>query len=205
MKRRQFLQSSLCLAAHGAAFSALAGKFTLAQAATLANGRRALLGGGEYRALVCLYLYGGNDSMNFIVPRDASAHATYAATRGSIHVPLSKLVALTPSASGAVYGLHPGYDTALNQAPDPAMTSLANLFNQPNSPLAMVANVGPLLFPTTKAEYQGGSVALPPQCSRTKTRGPTGRRRRPTPSIESVGVACWRTASARRTRIPISR
>ncbi|MBK6725850.1 MAG: DUF1501 domain-containing protein [Xanthomonadales bacterium] len=162
MKRRDLLKRSLCLAASSAAFTSLAGKFSLAQAATLGKDRRALLG-TDYRALVCVFLYGGNDSFNMVVPRDVSAHATYTATRSGIAVPRSQLVALTPTASGAAYGLHPGVVTGTGTPPHPSVSTLAGLFNQANSPLAIVANTGPLLYPVTKTQYQNESVPVPPQ------------------------------------------
>jgi uncharacterized protein (DUF1501 family) len=162
MNRRDLLKRSLCLAASSAALTSLTAKFSLAQAATLAKSQRRLLG-NDYRALVCVYLYGGNDCFNMIVPRDVSPHNTYAATRGSIAVPRNELVALTPTANGAAYGWHPGVVTGAGNAPHPSVTALAGLFNQANSPLAMVANVGPMLHPITKAQYQAGSVPVPPQ------------------------------------------
>ena len=163
MNRRDLLKKSLCLAASTAGFGALSSRFSLAHAATVYSKAQRSLLGNDYRALVCVFLYGGNDSFNFIVPRDASAHATYVATRGSIAVPRSELVALNPTASGAAYGLHPGVETGTAAAPHAAITALANLFNQANSRVAIVANTGPLLYPTTKTQYQNESVPLPPQ------------------------------------------
>jgi uncharacterized protein (DUF1501 family) len=163
MNRRDLLRKSLCLAASTAGFGALSSRFSLAHAATSYSKSQRSLFGDDYRALVCVFLYGGNDSFNFIVPRDVSAHATYAATRGTVAVPQGELVPLAPLASGAAYGLHPGVETGTGTPPHAAITALANLFNQPESPLAIVANTGPLLHPTTKAQYQSESVALPPQ------------------------------------------
>jgi len=163
MNRRDLLKKSLCLAASTAGFGALSSRFSLAHAATMYSKSQRYLLGNDYRALVCVFLYGGNDSLNFIVPRDVPAHATYAATRGSIAVPRSELVSLTPTASGAAYGLHPGVVTGASNPPHASMTALATLFNQPGSPLAIVANTGPLLYPTTKTQYNNESVALPPQ------------------------------------------
>jgi uncharacterized protein (DUF1501 family) len=162
MHRRDLLKRSLCLAASSAAFTALSGKLSLVQAATMAKSQGRLLG-NDYRALVCVFLYGGNDCFNWIVPRDVGAHNTYATTRGSIAVPRSELVSLTPTANGAAYGLHPGGATGAGNAPHAAVTTLANLFNQANSPLAIVANTGPLLYPITKTQYQNESVPTPPQ------------------------------------------
>jgi len=146
MKRRNFLHRAACLAASSAAFTALSSKFSLVNAAS-----RNLLGGTEYRALVCVFLYGGNDSFNMLVPYDQSPYNTYAGTRGIVAVPRNQLLQATPTANGAAYGFHP------------SMPELRTLFNQANSPLAVVANTGPLLYPITKAQYDAGSVPTPPQ------------------------------------------
>ncbi len=168
MNRRDLLKNVLAASAGAASFSALSGQFSLAHAATLGKSQRALLG-NDYRALVCVYLYGGNDSFNMIVPRDAG-YADYANARTSLRVPQNEIIPLTAMGGDARFGLHPGVVTrplppAPVQpplAPHPAMTALAGLFNQVPSPVAIVANVGPLLFPTTKPEYEA-EVDLPPQ------------------------------------------
>lgn len=150
-RRREFLQRALALTAGSAAFSSMFGKLTLAQAAVPQKSGR-VLGGGGYRALVCIYLYGGNDSFNMLVPRDG-AHATYAATRGSLAVPQAQLLPLNSVSApqgGGLYGLHP------------AMSGLAGMFNQQRN-VALVANIGPLVRPVTKAMYQAPGTLLPAQ------------------------------------------
>ena len=47
-----------------------------------------------YRALVCVFLYGGNDGLNTIVPTDSARHAQYGAVRGALAIPRERLVAL---------------------------------------------------------------------------------------------------------------
>lgn len=164
MNRRDLLKHSLCLAASGTAFTALAGRLGMAHAATPAKNRRPLLGGTDYRALVCVYLAGGNDSFNMIVPNDQGSHSTYALTRGNIAVPRNKLVTLNPTTGdGARFGFHPGVATSSSLQPHQGVLDLAGLFNQSGSPIAMVANVGPLLFPINQTQYENGSVATPPQ------------------------------------------
>jgi uncharacterized protein (DUF1501 family) len=112
-------------------------------------------GGGEfadYRALVCVFLFGGNDSWNMLVPRSQAEYNVYAATRQNLAVPLADLVPVAlaaPDPGGWQFGLHP------------AMAGVAGLFNAGRA--AFVANVGPLLAPTSLAQYQNYSVALPPQ------------------------------------------
>jgi uncharacterized protein (DUF1501 family) len=116
----------------------------------------AQMGGGgafaDYRALVCVFLFGGNDSWNMLVPRSQAEYNVYAATRQNLAVPLADLVPVTlaaPDPGGWQFGLHP------------SMAGLAAMFNAGRA--AFVANVGPLIAPTSLAQYQTYSVALPPQ------------------------------------------
>jgi uncharacterized protein (DUF1501 family) len=155
MKRREFVEKSLCAAVTSAAFTSLATKMSLAHAATPVR----TLAGADYRALVCVYLYGGNDSFNMLAPQSSSHHAIYAATRGALAIPRSgansliALNSLNAASDGATYGLHP------------SMPELAALFNRTSgaTPVAMVANVGPLLYPITQAQFLAESVPVPPQ------------------------------------------
>lgn len=108
------------------------------------------LAGGDYKALVCVFLYGGNDSNNVLVPR-GTGYAGYAAARNSLALPQASLLPIVPisGGDGRQWGLHP------------RLTGLRNLFNQQR--LALVNNVGPLVAPVTRAEYLAGTAALPPQ------------------------------------------
>ncbi|MFN7552186.1 MAG: DUF1501 domain-containing protein [Pseudomonadota bacterium] len=155
--RRDFLRRSLAALAGSAAFAALPAKMALAQGASL----RQLRGAGiDYRALVCIYLYGGNDCFNMVVPTDTGAtpidpgrsYGAYAATRTNLAIPVAQLRALAPvqpPSGGAPYGLHP------------EMEGLAQLFNAQRA--AIVANVGPLVRPVNKTTYQQPGTPLPPQ------------------------------------------
>ncbi len=150
MNRRDALRHLLCATASSAMFTSLAGKLSLAQAA-VPTGTRTLLGGG-YRALVCVFQYGGNDAFNMVVPRDGAGYAQYNASRAALAIPVEQLLQLTPSvppAGGGSFGLHP------------AMSGLQNLFNTGKA--AIVSNVGPLLYPINKTQYQAGSVPVPAQ------------------------------------------
>jgi uncharacterized protein (DUF1501 family) len=103
----------------------------------------------DYKALVCIFLGGGNDSNNLVIPRGAG-HANYAAIRQNLTIPETALEALTPlNNDGNEYGLHP------------SCPQLGDLFHE--GKLALLFNVGPLLFPTNRAQYRGKQVALPPQ------------------------------------------
>ncbi|MEZ5463447.1 DUF1501 domain-containing protein [Dokdonella sp.] len=151
MKRRDFIQRALCATASSALFTSFAGKLSIAHAAAM-SGRRLL--GTDYRALVCVYLYGGNDAFNMLVPTSTALYNDYAAARGALALPQAELLSLNPSVppvGGGTYGL------------SPSMPLLRDLFNQTQSPLAIAANVGPLLYPITKPEYQAGSVPVPAQ------------------------------------------
>ena len=90
----------------------------------------------DYRALVCVFLYGGNDGNNTIVPVDNIRHAQYRRARGVLALPQASLMAL--DASG--YGLHPSMSALL-----PHWTA---------GQLAPVFNVGPLASPINKAQYR---------------------------------------------------
>lgn len=105
---------------------------------------------GDYRALVCVFLFGGNDSFNMLVPRSAAEYGAYAAARQNLAVPQADLLPIAPLvADGVEYGLHP------------AMTGVRDLFDAGRA--AFVVNVGPLLEPTTKDAIRARRANLPPQ------------------------------------------
>jgi len=108
-------------------------------------------GFSDYKALVCVFLFGGNDSWSLLVPRSEAEYAAYARSRQNLAIARDALLPVTPLAGdgGAQYGFHP------------SMPELAGLFD--SARCAVVANVGPLLAPTTKLQYQQQSVPLPPQ------------------------------------------
>ena len=104
--------------------------------------------GGEYKALVCILLSGGNDSYNMIIPRSNNEYMEYAAARSNLAIPQNELLPITPhTTDGREYGLHP------------TMTGLQNLFQQGNA--AFVNNVGTLVEPVTKAQIENQSANLP--------------------------------------------
>lgn len=102
----------------------------------------------DYRALVCLFLFGGNDSQNVIIPLGGE-YAGYAAGRGNLAIPSANAIAVDPGLAGRSFGFHP------------SLPGLANIFNT-DKKLAVASNVGVLLKPTTKAQYQA-QTDLPPQ------------------------------------------
>ena len=113
-----------------------------------------VVGGGgsftDYRALVCVFMFGGNDSFNMLVPNTGPEYAAYAASRQNLALLQSDLLPISPASSGGPdFGLHP------------AMGGVQGLFQAGNA--ALVTNVGPLVEPTTKDQYFNGSTTLPPQ------------------------------------------
>lgn len=105
---------------------------------------------GGYKALVCLYLAGGNNGFNWIVPRTQAAYDVYAASRGNLAISREALHELPGAASdGNAYGFHP-------DCPE-----LKTLFQ--GGQLAILCNVGTLVQPTTKAEVVNGTVPVPLQ------------------------------------------
>lgn len=145
LTRRQFLGQASCAAVGSTAlFSTL---LNLRMASTAAA-QTAPGGSGDYKALVCLFFAGGADSFNFLVPSGVSEHAEYATARGDLALARDQLLAITPTGSpGLELGLHPG------------MGGLQTLFQQGD--LAWVTNVGTLIEPTTKAQYEAGTASLP--------------------------------------------
>lgn len=104
----------------------------------------------DYRALVCVFLIGGNDSFNMVVPRSTAEYDVYARSRQNLAVAKDVLLPLAPlTTDGALYGLHP------------RMAALAPLFA--NGRLAIVANTGPLVQAVTRSQVLDRSAPLPPQ------------------------------------------
>jgi len=102
----------------------------------------------DYKALVCVFLFGGNDSQNLVIPLGGE-YAAYASGRGNLAIPQENAILLSAGVAGRSFGLHP------------SMTGLAGVFNTDRR-LAIASNVGVLLKPTTKAQYQSKDT-LPPQ------------------------------------------
>jgi len=119
----------------------------------------------DYKALVCLFLNGGHDSNNLLVPRGAassgSLRADYVNGRGVLALPSADLKALTLPTSTKAFQRHHGSSTA-PLGLHPSAGDLAALFNQKE--LAVISNVGTLSYPVaSRAEYDSGNVPLPPQ------------------------------------------
>ena len=101
----------------------------------------------DYKALVVVFLSGGFDGNNVLVPMDA-AYNDYAKARPSLALPKDSLVRLSGSHIGHQFGL------------SPANRALADLFEQKR--LGVIANAGALIQPTTMAQFKDNAVKLPP-------------------------------------------
>ena len=148
--RREFLRRSGALSLAGAATPWALNLATLAEAA--AAGADA--GAEDYKALVCVFLYGGNDHGNTLLPYDLASYNAYSKIRGSIALPRDSLAATALAPSLA---LPDGRQMALA----PTLAPLKPLFDAGR--LAVLLNVGTLIQPTTLAQYRAASVPLPPK------------------------------------------
>lgn len=103
----------------------------------------------DYKALVCIFLSGGNDASNLIIPRDGG-YGAYVSARSALALPQASLLPLTPrTTDGRAWGLHP------------SLAEVHSLFGAGR--VALLANVGTLVEPTTRTQYNARSVRLPPQ------------------------------------------
>jgi len=144
--RRAFLQ-------RGAALSVAAGATPWALSLA-AMGEAAAQTATDYKALICVFLYGGNDYANTLVPYDQASHDSYGSFRGNIALDRAALEAtvlnpMVPLAGGQQYALAPG------------LAPLLPVFNA--GKMSVVLNVGTLIQPTSKTQYTSKSVPLPPK------------------------------------------
>jgi len=143
--RREFLKRASVLSASGAAAPIAVNLATIGSASAASA--------TDYKALVCIFLFGGNDYGNTVIPYDTSNFESYKTLRQNLHIPRNELAATAlnaPNLAGRQYALAP------------EMKSLADIFNQ-DKKLAVIANVGTLIQPTTKAQFLGRTVPLPPK------------------------------------------
>jgi len=110
----------------------------------------------DYKALVCIFLFGGNDGNNTVIPISTPAgnpnnsYSVYSNVRKGLALPLSGPGSILPiaAANGDQYGLHP------------SLVEVADLYNSKN--MAVLTNVGTLVTPLTRPQYQavGSNVPL---------------------------------------------
>src|SRR5215213_1527244 len=165
--RREFLKTS-CRALSMTALATQLGHFGLlnafAQKSRSSKSEFAVAPPDDYKALVCILLFGGNDGNNTIIPNHNDAgisnYAAYNAARAAqgLALPQSSLLPIAvPRAGGLSYGLHPGFGTVaggINGGLHP-LWALGKM--------AVVTNVGTLVQPLTRQQYQSGSAPRPMQ------------------------------------------
>ena len=142
INRRQFLGQASCAAVGTTSLLSTLSNLLLTSSAVGQN----VSGFNDYRAMVCLFLPGGNDSFNLLVPTGA-AYNEYAQVRADLALPQASLLPISPlNTASRPLALHPG------------ATGLQTLFGQQK--LAFLANVGSLVRPTTMNDFNTGN-ALP--------------------------------------------
>jgi len=98
------------------------------------------------RAAVCIYLIGGNDSNNMIVPMDSAGFSSYASARQDLALPQAALLPVNSSKQKGSFGFHP------------FLTQLRDLYQQGS--LAVLANAGTLNAPITRDQARA-KIGLP--------------------------------------------
>ena len=150
--RRQFLGETSCAAIGSTSILTTLLNLTMANHAAAQGG-----GGAQRKALVCVFLSGGCDTYNLLIPRDQpGGYDEYAASRSGLAIPRSQLLPLNFTDSlGRSYGLHP------------SCVRLAEMFNGMQGDtnkkrVAMLANIGTLIEPIPdKNAYLNGTIAVP--------------------------------------------
>lgn len=163
--RRVFLRQA-------GAMSLLAGAGTPLALNLLAASHAAAQGAADYRAIVCVFLFGGNDSFNMVLPTDSSSFAAYSATRNQAPdsiallapgtAPITNAAAGSPARLGGVLPISPLDAQGRSFALHPSMGALVPLFNTQQR-LAILPNVGPLIMPTNKVQFSQAPHPKPPR------------------------------------------
>jgi uncharacterized protein (DUF1501 family) len=143
--RRDFIRQAACAALGTAALTSAIRDLRFVNAAV------AQTAVSDYKALVCVFLQGGNDSNNLIIPTIQSEYDDYAAIRTPVlAIPQSSILPISPlNSDGHDYGFHP------------ACPELQTLFGEVK--LATLFNTGTLVYPLTRSQYQSGALHKPPQ------------------------------------------
>ncbi|MDB6002438.1 MAG: hypothetical protein JWP52_4137 [Rhizobacter sp.] len=162
--RREFLRRAGALSAVGATGAPFALNLAALSAAAAENAT-------DYKALVCLFLYGGNDAYNMVLPTDADSWSRYVAARNQQPDPLALRAVGTPPEPGAPLGtlarlggvlpIKPRNDEGRTFAVHPLMGALRDLFA--SGRLAVLPNIGTLVQPLTKAQYASAAAKKPPK------------------------------------------
>ncbi|WP_373974060.1 DUF1501 domain-containing protein [Chitinibacter sp. SCUT-21] len=145
LSRREFLRRAGMLGVAGAAAPLALNLSILGEAVAATTP-------SDYKALVCVYLAGGSDSHNLLIPYDLSSHSQYASIRQSLAIArdrLSSTALNTPDGSGRQMALAP------------ELLGLKGLYD--SGQLGVISNIGPLVVPTSKSQFVNNAVPLPPK------------------------------------------
>ncbi|WP_027468011.1 DUF1501 domain-containing protein [Deefgea rivuli] len=145
LSRREFLRRASALGIAGVAMPMALNLSILGEAVAAASPT-------DYKALVCVFLAGGNDCHNTLIPYDLASYASYATVRQTLAVPRTNLVATALGVADS---------TGKQMALAPEWAGLKGLYDQ--GVLGVISNIGPLLVPTTKDQYKNNKVPLPPK------------------------------------------
>ena len=161
--RRLFLRHAGVMSTLGAAGGPLALNLS-------AIGTAAAQTASDYKAIVCIFLFGGNDSINMVLPTDAASFSNYTTLRNQAPDSIALLAPGTaadagagtgsPARLGGVLPITPANSQGRTFALHPAMGTLQTMFNT-DKRLAVLPNVGPLILPTSKTQYGQASHPKP--------------------------------------------
>jgi len=146
INRRTFLQQSGCAALGSTAlFSTLLNLKAIGAASIFDSD---VLGSEDYKALVCIFLRGGSDGFNMLVPTENTEFNIYKNTRSNVALDKNKLLTInTTNTPGRSFAMHP------------SMSNLRTLFN--SGKLAWISNIGTLVNPINKQQYYANSAPVP--------------------------------------------
>ena len=146
MNRRKFIHQSSCAAIGSSTLFSTLLNLKAANAASIANS--SVIQAGDYKALVCILLQGGNDSFNMLMPRSGLSYQEYKSTRSNLAIDNGVMLPLNPKTSnGPELGLHP------------SLKNVKKLFDEEK--VAFLANIGTLVEPITTDDFFAESVKLP--------------------------------------------
>ncbi len=163
--RREFLKST-CAALTMTALATQVRHFGLLS--IYAQKRESSLPPSDYKALVCIFLNGGNDGNNTVIPihndSSISNYSVYYNARNAqgLAIPQNQLLPISvPRMGGLSYGLHPALGSQTQNGTTIVNNGIYELWSQ--NKMAIVTNVGPLVQPTTRQQYQQRTVPIPYQ------------------------------------------
>jgi uncharacterized protein (DUF1501 family) len=149
LTRRKFIGNACAAVGATGLLSALAQLRMIG--AVAGDAARTTSGSSDYKALVCVFLYGGNDSNNVVIPYDTASYNIYSAARTALALPQANLLPITPASysDGRKWSLHPSF------------VEVQSLFNA--GTLGIMGNTGTLTAPVTLSQYNTGTGSVPPQ------------------------------------------